>query len=69
MDSTLQNKLQAILDVDDPNNYDCSDSACESICEEFDELTDSEHHAVCEIVEEWYERGVSDDEDDNEECE
>lgn len=51
MEQMLKAKLDRILAADMPSNYDCSDSACESIVEDFDDLTISQHDEICELVE------------------
>lgn len=64
----LQKRIQAVLDMDDPNNYEDSDAACESISDEFEDLSDSDHYTVCEMVEEWFVRGFDEDAVDEDEC-
>ena len=58
---SIKERVEAILSMDDPNNYEDADCAIESIVEEFEDLTDSEHYEVCEIVEEWFVRGFDEE--------
>ena len=55
------------MSQDDPNNYADPVDACESITDELEELDSTEHNDVCEIIEEWHQRGI--DEDTEEETE
>lgn len=61
----LKRKVLGILDLDSPSNYEDADAAIESITGEFEELSDVDHYAVAEIVEEWFTNG-SDEENEDE---
>ena len=51
----LESVVSMLLWLDSPSNYDCPDSACESITDSL-ELSEGEHNEVCEVITEWYER-------------
>jgi hypothetical protein len=53
----IKAKLDSLLAIDSPSNYDSSDSACESIADEFEDLTIEQHTDVCDAIEVWFERG------------
>jgi hypothetical protein len=53
----IKAKLDELLAIDSPANYGSADSACESIADEFDDLTIEQHADVCDTIEVWFERG------------
>lgn len=55
--NTITAKLYRLLSLDLPSNYDTFESACESISDEFDDLTIEQHADVCEAIEEWWNKG------------
>ena len=57
MAEEIKSKLVELLAIDSPSNYDSPESACESIADEFDELTVEQHADVCDAIEVWWEAG------------
>ena len=53
----IKAKIDSLLAVDSPSNYDSPEAACESIADEFDGITIEQHTDICDSVEVWWDRG------------
>lgn len=51
----IKSKLEEILSLEDQTNYDSPESACESIADEFEDLTLEQHSDLCDMIEAWFE--------------
>lgn len=53
-ESEFKKRVREILEIESVENYDSSESASESIADEFEELTIEQHAELCEMVEIWF---------------
>lgn len=54
MSRDIEKKLQDLLSLDSPSNYQTVEDACESITDEFEDLTLEEHTDICDTIEIWF---------------